>query len=107
LLFVLTLAGLIFGSVRFAAGVAAGGILSILNFYWLRTTLQRVLLHQPGHSDRYVQVRYLLRLTLLGAALYGLIVVGTNVFGLLLGLSVLVINIIALAFYYTMTPKGG
>jgi hypothetical protein len=107
LLAILSLGALLFGSASFAASILAGGVLAMVNFYWLHSILRRVLQLQPTHSDRYVQIRYLLRLTLLAAVLYGLLVTGTNVYGLLLGLSVLVINIIVIAIYYTLTLKGG
>jgi ATP synthase I subunit len=107
LLGIMSVGALLFGSVPFAASILAGGLLAMVNFYWLHSILRRVLQLQPSHSDRYVQLRYLLRLTLLAAILYGLLVAGTNVYGLLLGLSVLVINIIVIAIYYTLTLKGG
>jgi ATP synthase I subunit len=107
LLGVLGLGALLFGSAPFAASILAGGVLAMANFYWLRSILRRVLQDQPDHSDRYVQLRYLLRLALLAAILYGLLISGINVYGLLLGLSVLVINIIVIAIYYTLTLKGG
>ncbi len=106
LLALLTLAGLIFGSQRFAAGVAVGGVLAILNYYWLRTILERVLSQRPGHPGRFVQIRYILRLTLLALVIYWLITHGgIDIVGLLVGLSVIVIVIMALSVYLLAT-KG-
>ncbi len=106
LLALLTLAGLIFGSQRFAAGLAAGGILAILNYYWLRTILERVLSQRPGHAGRFVQIRYVLRLALLALVIYWLITHGgIDIVGLLVGLSVIVIIIMALSIYM-LTTKG-
>ena len=104
---ILTLGGLLFGSARFAVGVLLGGLLAILNFYWLSSILQRLLHIQPKNSASYVVVRYLLRLTLIGVALFGLLRAGTDVYGLIVGLSVLVLNILLLTIYQTMTLKGG
>src|SRR5262249_2900212 len=104
---ILSIGALLFASASFAAGILAGGILAMVNFHWMHSTLRRVLQLQPAHSDRYVQIRYLFRLTLLALILYGLLVTGINVIGLLIGLSVLVINIVVFAIYYTLTLKGG
>ena len=106
LLTLLTIGGLIFGSPRFAAGVLAGGLLAIANFYWLLSILKRVLLLPAGKAGRFAQVRYVVRLALMALAIWLLIVrVGIDVIGLLVGLSVLVINIITLSIY-RLTLKG-
>ncbi len=106
LLALLTVAGLIFATPRFATGIAAGGILAILNYQWLRTILERVLAQRPGHPGRFVQIRYVLRLALLALAFYWLITHGgIDIVGLLIGLSVIVIVIMALSIYL-MTTKG-
>lgn len=106
LLALLTIGGLAFGSLRFAAGELAGGLLAIANFYWLRSILQRVFLLPAGKAGRFAQIRYVLRLALMALVIWLLIVrVGIDVIGLLVGLSVLVINIIALSIY-RLTLKG-
>lgn len=97
---------LIFGSLRFAAGVLAGGLLAIVNFYWLVSILKRVLFLPTGKAGRFAQLRYVLRLALLALVIWTLIVkVGIDAIGLLVGLSVIVINIIALSIY-RLTLKG-
>ena len=106
LLAILSVAGLIFGSSGFAGGVLAGGVLAIANFYWLRDILLRAFLLRPEEAPRFALVRYIVRLTVLAAAVFVLIVYcRVDVFGLLLGLSVLVFNIIALSIY--MIAKQG
>ena len=106
LLTLLTIGGLIFGSPGFAAGVLAGGLLAIANFYWLLSILKRVLLLPAGKASRFAQVRYVVRLALMALVIWLLIVrVGIDVIGLLVGLSVLVINIITLSIY-RLTLKG-
>ncbi len=100
LLALLTSAGLVFGSLRFAEGIAAGGLLAIINCYWLHNILKRLLILKPAHPGRYVQIRYLLRLALVAVAVYLLIVHGgIDVLGLLMGLSVFVLVIMALSIY--------
>ena len=104
----LALGGLITVSAAFALSVLVGGMLAIANFYWLRSILRRALDQQADRASRFAQLRYLLRFALLGVAIYLLVVVGkADVIGLLLGLSVLVISIIGVAIYYSVTLKGG
>lgn len=103
---VLSLAGYLFGSGRFAAGILAGGILAIGNFYWLKNTLRRVLQLQPQQAGSFAQFRYLLRLALVALVLYLLIVhTGIDIIGLILGLSVLVAVIMGLSLYMLL-DKG-
>jgi hypothetical protein len=107
-LLVLTIFGFILGSLKFAASILIGGLLAIANFFWLRNILQRTLLLQPQTASRFAVVRYIVRLALLGVVLFLLITYfDVNILGLLLGLSVLVITIIALSLYYMSTLKGG
>jgi asparagine N-glycosylation enzyme membrane subunit Stt3 len=107
-LVVLTITCFILGSLKFAASILIGGLLAIANFFWLRNILQRTLLLQPQTASRFAVVRYIVRLTLLGVVLFLLITYfDIDIFGLLLGLSVLVITIIALSLYYMSTLKGG
>jgi hypothetical protein len=106
LLALLTIGALIMGSPRFAAGVLTGGLLAIANFFWMLSILKRVLLVPSGRAGRFVQVRYVLRLGVLALVIWFLIVrVGIDAIGLLVGLSVLVINIIVLSIY-RLTLKG-
>lgn len=98
---------LLSGAFRFAAGVAGGGALALANFYWLLNAMKRVLDMPASRAGTYAQVRHLLRLGAAGLILYLLIVTaGVSIAGLLVGLSVLVINITLLAVY-KMTLKGG
>lgn len=100
LLGTLTLAALLFGTRPFAAGVLAGGLLAIANFYWLRSALEKVLQLPVEQAGRSAIVRYVLRLAFLALAIGGLIsYTRIDLLGLLLGLSVLVIAIIVLTVY--------
>ena len=106
LLALLAVAGLIFGSARFALSVLAGGFLAIANFYWLRSILLRAFRLSSREAPRFTMLRYIVRLAVLAAAVYFLMVYGkADVFGLLLGLSVLVFNITALSIYM-ISAKG-
>lgn len=106
LLVVLSLTGLAF-SPRFAGSVLAGGLLAMMNFYWLLSVLKRVLQLPVEKAGRFALVRFVLRLSVLSLILWLLIrFVGIDAMGLLLGLSIIVINIIALALY-KVARKGG
>ncbi|HTG82274.1 MAG TPA: ATP synthase subunit I [Geobacteraceae bacterium] len=106
LLVLLAVVGFLFGSVRFALSVLAGGVLAIANFYWLRSILVRAFRLTPEQAPRFALFRYVVRLAVLAAVVFVLIVTcRADVFGLLLGLSVLVLNIMALSFYM-MSAKG-
>ncbi|ACM18828.1 ATP synthase-associated magnesium import membrane protein AtpI [Geotalea daltonii FRC-32] len=95
-----------FTSPRFSAGILAGGLLAVANFYWLRNILQRALLLQVEDAPRFAILRYVVRLALLAVALLLLVIYAkVDIFGLLIGLSVLVVNIIALSIYLSL--KGG
>ena len=106
LLLVLVVSGLIFATPRFAASTLAGGLLAIANFYWLRSVLVRSLRLQVQEAPRFALFRFLARLFVMAVTVYLLLVIcKADVFGLLLGLSVLVFNIMSLSFYM-ISAKG-
>jgi hypothetical protein len=103
----LAVGGALLVSFRFGLSVLAGGILATANFYRMRQGLEAVLEIRPAHPSRYAFMRYLGRIALLAILLYLLIVqLRADVFGLILGLSVLVINIILFSIFLS-TRKGG
>jgi len=74
------------------------------NFFWLRSILTRSLDLDARTAPRFAVLRYLVRLTLLAVAVYILAVYcKADLIGLLLGLSVLVFNIIAVSIYMIST----
>ena len=97
----------LFISPRFGVSLLAGGVLATANFLWLRRGLEAALQLMPANASRYATLRFLLRLAVMAFLLYVLIVrLGADIFGLLLGLSMLVLNIIAFSIYLS-TRKGG
>jgi asparagine N-glycosylation enzyme membrane subunit Stt3 len=91
----------------FGLSLLAGGLLATANFLWLRRGLEASLQLNPTTASRFATFRFLLRLAIMALLLYLLIVrLGADIFGLLLGLSVLVINIIIFSIYLS-TRKGG
>jgi len=94
-------------SPKFGISVLAGGLLATANFFRLRRGLEAALRLLPANASRFAVLRFLLRLAIMALLLYVLIVLlHADIFGLLLGLSVLVINITAFSIYMS-TRKGG
>jgi hypothetical protein len=107
LLAVLTLGSLALFSGKTALGILAGGSIAIVNFLWMRNVLQRLLGLLPAKAQRYVLMRYVARLTVIGCALYFVLTSGWfSLAGLLTGLSIIVINILALTIYRALSTGG-
>jgi hypothetical protein len=95
----------IFTPFDFYLGVLLGGFISILNFYWMERGLRGIFTNTAGNVKGGVLIKYYIRLILTAIVLYFLIANGTvNVIGLLIGLSVVVINII-ITLITTMAKK--
>jgi ATP synthase I chain len=102
---ILFIVSLIFTPFEFYLGVLLGGFISILNFYWMERGLRGIFTNTAGNVKGNVMVKYYIRLVLTAIVLYFLIANGTvNVIGLLIGLSVVVINII-ITLITTMAKK--
>ena len=102
---VLFIASWIFTPFDFYLGVLLGGFISILNFHWMERGLRGIFANTAGNVKGGVMVQYYIRLVLTAVVLYFLIANATvNVIGLLIGLSVVVINIIV-TLITTMTKK--
>jgi hypothetical protein len=99
--------GLLFSSARFATGVLAGGLIAVANCYWLYSILQRAMQLPVRKAVRFAQARYFIRLVVIAVIVSALIIYQSiNIPGLLLGLSVLVVNIIFITIYISI-HKGG
>ena len=107
LLTVLTIVGFGFFSTKTGMGILAGGIIAIVNFLWMRNVLQRILGLLPSKPNLYAQVRFVVRISITGLCLYLMIVSGRfSLAGLLVGLSIIVANIIALSLYSAVRAGG-
>lgn len=87
---------LIFAPLKFAFGVLLGGFISIINFHWLVRGLQKAFqnLGDEGKIKTQIMTKYVIRLAVIGIVLFLLISGGKiSVVGLVIGLSVVVINI--------------
>ena len=107
LLTVLSIAGFAIFSTKVGLGVLAGGLIAVANFIWMRNVLQRILGLLPASPGLYAQLRFIARITVTGFILYVLITSGWfSLAGLLVGLSVIVANIIALSLYCALRTGG-
>lgn len=103
----LSLAGWALFSLQAGLGALVGGSIAIANFLWIRNVLQRILWQLPAKASSYAQIRFLARLSLTGLLLYFIITSGWfSLAGLLVGLSVIVINIIALSIFSALRAGG-
>ena len=85
----------------------AGGVIAVINFIWIRNVLQRLLGLLPSKPNLYAQLRFIARISVTGAVLYFIITSGWfSLAGLLVGLSVIVANIIALSLYCALRTGG-
>ncbi len=100
---------LIFAPLKFALGVLLGGFICILNFHWLGRSLKGAFqsMGDSGNIRTPVMARYYIRLAVTGIILYLLITGDTvDVIGLIVGLSVVVINIPITLFATNISKKN-
>ncbi|MDD5712620.1 MAG: ATP synthase subunit I [Smithellaceae bacterium] len=82
-------------SSKFTLGIFCGGLICIINFHWLYRNLRNVFQKLANGSRASIMVRYYIRFALTAVVLYFLISRDiADVIGLLIGLSVVVINIV-------------
>lgn len=69
--FIAGIAGLVFVSWQFGLGVILGGVLSFINYYWMKVSLKRLFDSAIAHGEkpRFLAVRYFARYLTLGAIL--------------------------------------
>ena len=94
---VFLLLSLAFASASFTLGALAGGLISILNFYGLCRGLKTAFGQMANGSTGKASVifKYIVRLAVTGLILYLVLVkVRADIFGLLIGLSTVVIGIV-------------
>ncbi|MCD6487310.1 MAG: ATP synthase subunit I [Syntrophobacterales bacterium] len=92
---VFSIVSFLFMSREFAMGVLLGGLISVVNFRWLSRDLRIVFLKHEDRAKPFIIVKYYIRFILMGVVLFFVITrMSVDVLGLLLGLSVVVINII-------------
>ena len=95
ILAILFIPSFIFAPTKFYLGVLLGGFISILNFHGMEFGLRGLFRNPSGNVRGPAMVKYYIRLALTAVVLYFLIAADTvNIIGLIIGLSVVVINIV-------------
>jgi hypothetical protein len=90
----------VFLSLNFTLGIIAGGLISIANFYGLTRSLRKAFSNVSGRTKSFLMIRYYMRFILTGVVIYFLLTrTEISVFGLLIGLSLVVVNIIGSTLY--------
>lgn len=94
-------AGFIFVSAPFGWGVILGGILSLINYYWLKISLKRIFDAAVAHGEKpkFLAARYFARYATLGAILTIIFLTHTiPVVAVILGLASFVLAIMVEGF---------
>ena len=95
ILALLVLISLIFMKPPFTLGVLLGGLISIMNFIWLKRDLRVVFGSLTGKAKAAVMFRYYIRFFVSAVIIFFIITrTVADVLGLLVGLSIVVINIV-------------
>ena len=95
ILALLVLISLIFMKPPFTLGVLLGGLISIMNFIWLKRDLRVVFGSLTGRAKAAVMFRYYIRFFVSAVIIFFIITrTVADVLGLLVGLSIVVINIV-------------
>lgn len=90
----LTAGSLVLQSDRFTLGILCGGLISVINFHGLCRNLVNVFTVNLNRARPALMIRYYMRLAVTGLLLY--LIISRNivdVIGLVIGLSVVVLNI--------------
>ena len=103
------IASLLFMPWRFTLGILLGGIISIVNLYWLGRDLRVIFSTLSGKAKSAMMIRYYIRMAVTAVLLFFVITeLPVDVIGLLVGLSLVVINIVftaILAFQKRILPE--
>jgi len=79
---------------RFTLGILLGGIISIVNLYWLGRDLRVIFSNLSGRAKSAMMIRYYIRMAVTAVVLFVVITeLPVDIIGLLVGLSLVVINI--------------
>jgi hypothetical protein len=86
---------LLFMPIQFTLGVLLGGLISIANFFWLKRDLRVVFGNLTGGAKSTIMFRYYIRFFVSAVIIFFIISqTVVDVIGLLVGLSIVVINIV-------------
>jgi hypothetical protein len=89
------LISLLLWTFQFTLGILLGGLISIINFFWLKRDLRAVFSNLTGRAKSAIMFRYYLRFFVSAVVIFFIISrTIVDVMGLLIGLSIVVINIV-------------
>jgi hypothetical protein len=95
---VMLLVSLISMPTRFTLGILVGGVISIINLFWLGRDLRVIFSNLSGGAKSAMMIRYYIRMAVTAVVLYFVITeLPVDIIGLLVGLSLVVINIVITA----------
>jgi len=87
-----------FAGRNFLLGLLIGGLISIANFYWMGRDLRAAFRKLSDHLKIFVVFKFYVRLAVTAVVLFFIITeLPVDIVGLLLGLSLVVINIVVTA----------
>jgi hypothetical protein len=82
----------------FTLGILLGGIISIINLFWLGRDLRVIFSNLSGTAKSAMMIRYYIRMAATAVVLFFVITeLPVDIIGLLVGLSLVVINIVITA----------
>jgi ATP synthase I chain len=107
ILAVLVVAGWLWQGLDFAGGILVGGLVVIINFYWMAHILNSTLNRQWATREQFqtagrqaaafMVMKYIFRFTALAVIIFVLVKTGwVNIFGFLVGLSTVVLTLVVL-----------
>ncbi|HOJ50922.1 MAG TPA: ATP synthase subunit I [Syntrophales bacterium] len=86
----------------FTLGLIVGGIISIFNFYWLKHDLRKVFRSLNMRAKSRLMFKYYIRFGVTAVILYLIVKAQMlNFIGLLIGLSIVIINLVITAIILT------
>jgi len=87
--------GLAFFPFYFTLGILLGGLISILNFYWLSRDIKRVFQQYSSKAKPYIMIKFYIRFAVTGVIIFFILTqTPVDLIGLIIGLSLVVINIL-------------
>ncbi|NIQ92840.1 MAG: ATP synthase subunit I [Desulfuromonadales bacterium] len=95
----LVLGSLFFRSADVTTGILAGGLIAILGFTWMQRSLGRVMKNPGRGAIAKYKFTYFLRLATIGLLIWAVLVYAhVHPIGLIVGLSVIVVNLFWVTF---------
>jgi hypothetical protein len=103
----LCLLSLPFAGWNYALGIFLGGAIIFINFQWMHSQAKVAVMMTGRKGSAYMVIKYLFRLAVTAVVLYALIVyTEVNILALLIGVSVVMLSILAYTCFSIIFNKG-